>query len=159
DAMVRQLERDIGSLTAPNDPYTGVADEPIAAYLAGSTEQEILHLVNADPARTPTFTLFPKPDYYFGSTTACTTANQAPCAWNAGSAARFAWNHGYYAPTIDITWVGFAGAGVARRGLDGNQPANGPAVHHPNGDSTVPAESTTGTWADLTDIRPTLLKL
>ena len=159
DPAARQLERDVGSLTNPNDPYTGVADEPIAAYLAGDTEEQILHIVNADPARTPTFALFPKPDYFFGSTTACTAADQAPCASNAGSAAHFAWNHGYYAPTIDITWVGFVGPGVAHRGLDGNAPNDGPAVHHPNGDGTVPDESTHGTWVDLTDIRPTLLRL
>ncbi len=115
--------------------------------------------MNADPARTPTFALFPKPDYFFGSTTACTAADQTPCASNAGSAAHFAWNHGYYAPTIDITWVGFVGPGVAHRGLDGNAPNDGPAVHHPNGDGTVPDESTHGTWVDLTDIRPTLLRL
>jgi hypothetical protein len=159
DATARQLERNVGSLTAPSDPYTGLNDETIAAYLAGDTEQQILHLVNADPARTPTFTLFPKPDYYFGSTTACTSANQAPCASNAGTASRFAWNHGYYTPTIDVTWVGFAGPGVSHHGLDGNAPDDGPAIHHPNGDSTVPSESANGTWADLTDIRPTVLSL
>jgi len=159
DPEVRQLERDIGSLTDPHDPYTGNDDEPIAAYLAGSVEQEILHLVNADPDRTPTFTLFPKPDYFFGSTTACTPANQAPCASNAGSAARFAWNHGYYAPTIDITWVGFVGPGVATLGLDGPEADDGPAVHDPNGGGTVPEFSTNGTWVDLPDIRPTLLWL
>src|SRR5262249_43159051 len=69
------------------------------------------------------------------------------------------WNHGYYAPTINVTWVGFVGPGVSHRGLDGNAPNDGPAVHHPNGDSTVPDESANGTWADLTDIRPTLLAL
>ena len=159
DPAARQLERDIGALTNPHDPYTGVDNEPIAAYLAGSIEQQVLHIVNADPARTPTFTLFPKPDYFFGSTTPCTAADQAPCASNGGSAPRFAWNHGYYAPTINITWVGFVGPGVANRGLDGNGPADGPAVHHPNGDGTVPDESTHGTWLDLTDIRPTLLRL
>ena len=74
DPAVRQLERDIGSLTNPHDPYTGNDNEPIAAYLAGSVEQEILHLINADPDRTPTFTLFPKPDYFFGSNAACTPA-------------------------------------------------------------------------------------
>jgi hypothetical protein len=59
---------------------------------------------------------------HFFRDTPCTPANQAPCASNAGGAARFAWNRGYYAPTIDITWVGFVGPGVARRGLDGNAP-------------------------------------
>jgi len=159
DPAVRQLERDIGSLTNPHDPYTGNDDEPIAAYLAGSVEQEILHLINADPDRTPTFTLFPKPDYFFGSTAACTPQDQAPCASNGGTASRFAWNHGYYAPTIDITWVGFVGPGVANLGLDGPEATDGPAIHDPNGGGTVPEFSTNGTWADLPDIRPTLLWL
>jgi len=160
DPAVRQLERDIGSLTNPHDPYTGNDDEPIAAYLAGSVEQEILHLVNADPDRTPTFTLFPKPDYFFASPVTCTPADQAPCASNTlASAARFAWNHGYYAPTIDITWVGFVGPGVANLGLDGPEADDGPAIHDPNGGGTVPEFSTEGTWVDLPDIRPTLLWL
>ena len=159
DPAVRQLERDIGSLTNPHDPYTGNDDEPIAAYLAGSVEQEILHLINADPDRTPTFTLFPKPDYFFGSNAACTQQNQAPCASNGGTASRFAWNHGYYAPTIDITWVGFVGPGVANIGLDGPEATDGPAIHDPNGGGTVPEFSTNGTWVDLPDIRPTLLWL
>ena len=112
DPTIRQLERDTGSLTNPNNPYSGVANEPIAAYQAGSVEQQILHIVNADPLRTPTYALFPKPDYFFGSTTACTPANQAPCASNGGSAPHFAWNHGYYSPDIDVNWVGFAGKGI-----------------------------------------------
>jgi len=160
DPAVRRLERDIGSLTNPHDPYTGNDDEPIAAYLAGSVEQEILHLVNADPDRTPTFTLFPKPDYFFGSNVTCTPADQAPCASNTlASAARFAWNHGYYAPTIDITWVGFVGPGVANLGLNGPEADDGPAIRDPNGGGTVPEFSTEGTWVDLPDIRPTLLWL
>jgi hypothetical protein len=165
DPVVRQLERDIGSLTNPHDPYTGNDDEPIAAYLAGSVEQEILHLVNADPDRTPTFTLFPKPDYFFGSTLGCTQANQAPCASNilTNSASsppwRFAWDHGYYAPTIDITWTGLVGPGVANLVLDGPEAADGPAVHDPDGGGTVPEFSTIGTWVDLADIRPTILWL
>jgi hypothetical protein len=160
DPAVRQLERDVGSLTNPHDPYTGNDDEPIAAYLAGSVEQEILHLVNADANRTPTFTLFPKPDYFFGSTATCTQANQAPCASNTlQNAARFAWDHGYYAPTIDITWAGFVGPGVASLGLDGPEADDGPAVHDPDGGGTVPEFSTVGTWVDLPDIRPTILWL
>jgi hypothetical protein len=159
DPAARQLERDVGSLTSPFDPYTGVTDEPIANYLAGGVEEQILHVVNADPARTPTFAVFPKPDYYVGSTTACTAQDQTPCASNAGGAAHFAWNHGYYAPTIDITWVGFVGPGVAHLGLDGNGPKNGPAVHDPDGGRTVPDQSRHGTWVDETDIRPTLLRL
>ena len=160
DPAVRQLERDIGSLTNPHDPYTGNDDEPIAAYMAGSVEQEILHLVNADPDRTPTFTVFPKPDYFFGSPITCTPVDQAPCASNTlASAARFAWDHGYYAPTIDITWAGFVGPGVANLGLDGPEADEGPALEDPDGGGTVPEFSTVGTWVDLPDIRPTILWL
>lgn len=165
DPAVRQLQRDIGSLTNPHDPYTGNDNEPITAYMAGSVEQEILHIVNADPDRTPTFTLFPKPDYFFGSTLGCTPADQQPCVSNTltNSASsppwRFAWDHGYYAPTIDITWAGFVGPGVANIGLDGPEANDGPAVHNPDGGGTVPEFSTEGTWVDLPDIRPTLLWL
>ena len=59
---VRTLERDVSGLTA-NNPYTG-STQKIANYLADPTEEAILHMVNADPARTPTFALFAKPDYF-----------------------------------------------------------------------------------------------
>ena len=48
---VRTLERDTAGLTAAN-PYTGTT-QPITNYLADPTEEAILHMVNADPARTP----------------------------------------------------------------------------------------------------------
>ena len=31
----------------------------------------------------------------------------------------FAWDHGYYAPEIDNTWLGIVGPGVANKGVDG----------------------------------------
>ncbi len=53
DATVtRTFEHDIAGLTAYN-PYAGQT-QPIANYLADPTEEAILHMVNADPARTPT---------------------------------------------------------------------------------------------------------
>ena len=48
--QVRKLEQDVGGLTAAN-PYTGTTQD-ITNYLAGPTEEAILHIVNADPART-----------------------------------------------------------------------------------------------------------
>ena len=60
--QVRTLERDVAGLTAAN-PYTGTTQK-IANYLADPAEMAILHMVNADPARTPTFALFAKPDYF-----------------------------------------------------------------------------------------------
>jgi hypothetical protein len=155
DPAVRQLERDTATVTADN-PYSGVTGERITNWLAGETEEGILHLVNADPARTPTFSLFPKPDYFFGSTAACTTPQGAGCV---AIASRFAWDHGYYTPNIDITWAGMAGPGVKVKGIDGPDADDAPAIHHPNGEGLVPDASKKGTWVDMTDIRPTLLAL
>ncbi len=76
-ASVRTLERDVGGLTAAN-PYTGTT-QPIANYLADPTEEAILHMVNADPARTPTLTMFAKPDYFLSSgPAACNTSCVTP---------------------------------------------------------------------------------
>ena len=111
-------------------------------------------MVNADPARTPTFTMFAKPDY-FVSTGAANCSS--PCvSVNPG----FAWNHGDYAPEIDTTWLGLVGPGVAHLGVDGNGPADGPSSAGPDsGQGTIPGSGTTGTWTDHTDVRPTLLYL
>lgn len=79
DPVFRKLERDAGMISAAN-PYSGVTNEPIANYLADPTEERILHYVTADPARTPTFTLFPKPDYYFAGGTGCTAATTGAAA-------------------------------------------------------------------------------
>ncbi len=149
---VRTLERDVSGLTASN-PYTGTT-QPIANYLADPTEEAILHMVNADPARTPTFAMFAKPDYFLtpGSATCsgpCVTQNNA-----------FAYNHGDYAAEIDTNFFGIAGPGVRHLGVDGTAAADGPNSAGPNsGQVTVPRSGTKGTWIDETDIRPTLLYL
>ena len=152
--VVRTLERDTSGLTAAN-PYTGTT-QPITNYLADPTEMAILHMVNADPARTPTFALFAKPDYFLGTTTpACTTA-PACVAQNSG----FAYNHGDYAAEIDTNFVGFAGPGVKKLRLDGSAASAGPNSAGPDsGQITVPGSGTTGTWVDETDIRPTIMYL
>ena len=152
DPAVRQLERDTAHITADN-PYSGTTAENIVNYQAGALEQQILHLETADPLRTPTFTVFPKGDYFFGQGPQNCTA---PCV---SIFSRFAWDHGYYSPDIDITWTGIVGPNVAARGVDGPDPMHGPAGLDPGGNGTVPAFSNTGTWADETDIRPTMLSL
>src|SRR6478736_233587 len=77
--QVRTLERDVAGLTAAN-PYTGTTQK-IANYLADPAEEAILHMVNADPARTPTFAMFAKPDYFLSPGSAscapCVTQNTA----------------------------------------------------------------------------------
>ncbi len=150
--QVRTLERDVSGLTA-NNPYTG-SSQKIANYLADPTEEAILHMVNADPARTPTFALFAKPDYFLSPGAAnCST----PCvAVNSG----FAYNHGDYAAEINTNYLGLAGPGVKHLGLDGTSAANGPNSAGPDSGQTVAADSNNpGTWVDETDIRPTLMYL
>jgi hypothetical protein len=150
---VRKLERDVAGLTA-NNPYAGAPDQPITNYIADPVEEAILHFVNADPARTPTFALFGKPDYFWQNLgTTCT----GPCvAINSG----FAWDHGAYAAEINTNYVGFAGPGVKTLGLDGQAPGTGPNSAGPDSGQVVVVNSgTTGTWVDETDIRPTLMYL
>ena len=50
-----------------NNPYSGVNDEKITKYQAGAFEQRVLHMQTTDPLRTPTYSLFPMPDYFFGT--------------------------------------------------------------------------------------------
>jgi hypothetical protein len=151
DPAVRALEHDVSGLTASN-PYTGTT-QPITNYLADPAEMAILHMVNADPARTPTFALFAKPDYFLspGSATCspCVTQNT-----------QFAYDHGDYAAEINTNFLGIAGPGVRHRGLDGSAAGAGPNSAGPNsGQVTVPQSHTKGTWIDETDIRPTIMFL
>ena len=145
DRAVRQLQRDTAAITG-DDPYTGINGEQIVNYQAGGTEQRILHLQTSDPLRTPSYSLFPKPDYYLSTTGPTVSINNG-----------FAYNHGYYSPNIDITWSALVGPGIAARGVDGPPPAAGNQPADPNSTRTVPQASTTGTWAEETDLRPTLL--
>ena len=127
DPSVHEFARALASLRADN-PYTG-ANEPFAASLAGEAEMRVLHMLTGDPLRTPTLVLFQDPNY-FGFTGAA-DCERACVSLSPGSA----WNHGDISPDINTTWLGFAGPGVRRAGVDGQ------------------------TWADQTDVRPTLLAL
>jgi hypothetical protein len=151
-AKVRGLERDVAGLTAAN-PYTGTT-QPIANYLANPAAEAILHMVNADPARTPTFAMFARPDYFL-------SPGPAACA---GACVQqdtgFAWDHGDYAAEIDTNYIGLVGPGVRHLGLDGSAAGAGPSSAGPNsGQVTVPGEHTSGPWTDETDIRPTIMYL
>jgi hypothetical protein len=151
--QVRKLEHDVAGLTG-NNPYAGEPSQLIANYLASPTEEAILHMVNADPARTPTFTMFAKPDYFLLSgpancNTPCVTVNPD-----------FAYIHGDYVAELNTNFLGLAGPGVRNLGLDGTPAADGPNSAGPDsGQTTVPDSGTTGTWIDETDIRPTLMYL
>jgi hypothetical protein len=150
-SQVRTLEHDVAGLTASN-PYTGTT-QPITNYIADPAEMSILHIINADPARTPTFALFAKPDYFF-------TPGSATCSPCVTQNTGFAWDHGDYAAEINTNYTAWAGPGVKHLGLDGQAPNTGPNSAGPNsGQGVVATSGTTGTWADETDIRPTLIYL
>src|SRR5262249_39077391 len=169
DSVTRQLERDFSSATA-NDLYDGNQQETFVQYLADQNVEGLLHFVNADPNRTPSFTVFPKPDFFFtsgltdgGASTSCASGVNQANAWQKCSfiSNGFAWDHGYYAPEIDNTYLGLVGPGVAHNGIDGSDPAHGP-----NSDGTANSDpqlvtsiNNSGTWADHTDTRPTLMAL
>ena len=148
DPTVRQLERDTAAMTNPLDPYSGVSNENITDYQAGALEERVLHMQTVDPLRTPTYSLFPKPDYFFSTSGPNVSINNG-----------FAYDHGYYSPNVDITWVGIAGKGVAVNGVDGPSPAQGNQPSDPESTNTVPQASQVGTWVEETDIRPTMLNL
>ncbi|GAC1350517.1 MAG: hypothetical protein NVSMB27_33760 [Ktedonobacteraceae bacterium] len=127
ETITRPFERAVSKLTAVN-PITGKTDT-LTHYLADSVEMRLLHMVTADPARTPTFTMFADPNYYlYAAAPNCST----PCI---SEQASYAWNHGTVSPDINTTWLGMVGPGVQHLGVDGN------------------------VWSDHTDIRPTMLEL
>ena len=138
DPAVRNLEREMAGLNWLN-PYTGVVENNIMVALADHTGMKTLHMVTADPFRTPTFTPFADPDWFFfatGGTPPATCATPAACAFiPARTNQSFAWNHGDIQDEIATTWVGYVGPGVDQTGVDGT------------------------TWSDHTDVRPTILAL
>jgi hypothetical protein len=150
---VRTLEHDVAGLTASN-PYTGTTQN-ITNYIADPVEEGILHITDADPARTPTFAMFAKPDYFLSSGSA--TCPAAGCVTqNTG----FAWDHGDYAAEINMTYLGLAGPGVRHLGLNGWNAEQGPNSAGPNsGQIESVDEANPGIWTDHTDIQPTEMYL
>ncbi len=128
DATVtRTFERGVAGLTAAN-PITGNTDT-LTNYLADPVEMKLLHMVTADPARTPTFTMFANPNYYlYASAANCNSSCVA-------EEPAFAWNHGDVSPDINVTWLGIVGPGVRNLGVNGS------------------------IWSDHTDVRPTIMEL
>jgi hypothetical protein len=111
DAGVRKLEHDVGSLMLP-DPYVNNGQSvPATEALADPVEEKALHMVNTDPSRTPTFTMFANPDFFFTRSDPCTGVHECVVPG-------FAWNHGDKQDEIGNTWVGFVGPGIASNGVD-----------------------------------------
>ena len=81
DPAVRGLEREMAQLDWMN-PYTGSDENNIMVALADQTEMKTLHMVTADPSRTPTFTPFADPDwFFFASNSPASCATQVACAF------------------------------------------------------------------------------
>jgi hypothetical protein len=107
---LRQLERDVAGLQAI-DPYVSSSQAPIFLQMADSVGEKALHMVNTDPARTPSFTAFGNPDYFV--TDAGPTCGTNPCIDY-----HFAWSHGDIQPEIATNWLGLVGPGVKKLGID-----------------------------------------
>ena len=127
DPKVRGLERDMAGLTIAN-PRTGGTDK-VPQHIVDQTTQDILHMTNTDPLRTPSFTLFADADYFF-QIQSCSVSESPGCP-RVNPA--FAWNHGDDNPEIAQTWLGLVGPNVRNLGETGS------------------------TWTDHTDVMPTML--
>jgi hypothetical protein len=157
DPTVRTFEHGVASLTA-DDPYTGNANQPLTLDLANPVEENILHMTDADPARTATLAMFANPDYFLSpGKTGCTAAGLGGCVNQTTS---FAYDHGAYAAEINTNYVGFVGPGVKNLGLDGPAANAGATSSGPDsGLITVADTHFPGPWVDETDIRPTIMYL
>jgi hypothetical protein len=156
---VRGFEHAVAGLTA-DDPYSGNANQKLALELADPTEEAILHMVNADPARTPTLAMFANPDYYLQSgSTNCDPSGLGGngCVYQTTD---YAWDHGDYVAEVNTNYVGFVGPGVKHLGLDGPAADKGTTSSGANSGLTVVADDHfPGPWVDETDIRPTIMYL
>jgi hypothetical protein len=142
DPVVRNLEREMAGLSSLN-PYTNAVENNIMVALADHTGMKTLHMVTADPFRTPTFTPFADPDWFFFATGGATPVScvspptpPGPCVTiPARTSQSFAWNHGDIQDEIASTWIGLVGPGVDQAGVN------------------------SAVWSDHTDLRPTVLSL
>jgi hypothetical protein len=130
DPTVRKLERDFGSMSLLDTYNNNGQATPITQALADPVEERALHMLVSDPNRTPTFTLFGNPDFFFNASPAALSCGANPCV-----APGFAWNHGDVQEEIGNNWLGMVGPGVQNRGIDGR------------------------TWTDHANVRPTILAL
>ena len=115
DPGVRQLERTMASLSAVN-PHTGLSESLLGTGMGPDLQggmvdeagQKLLHMNStADPARSPTFTFFGNPNFFFESSGSLT-----PTVFTGDS-----WNHGDIQPEIARTFIGIVGPGVKNLGV------------------------------------------
>jgi len=123
---LRAFETKVGSLMA-FDPYIDSSQlTPVARYLVENPTLKAIHMINTDPRRNMSFTMFAQPDYFFNTGGACPSPSQG-CVNDS-----FAWIHGDYSEDIGRTWLGMAGPGVKNGGRDDT------------------------TWTDHSDVVPTM---
>jgi hypothetical protein len=124
--VLRDFEHAAGALKA-FDPYIDATQlTQVAHYIVDGPTLKALHMVNADPQRNISFTMFAQPDFYFQTYSPCSGKSQG-CLNDS-----YAWIHGDYSPDIGQTWLGLVGPGVEHDGIDQT------------------------TWTDHTDIVPTM---
>lgn len=104
DPTLRKFETASSGLTAVS-PITGNTDT-LTRFLVDHPAMGLLHMITADPLRTPSFVMFGDPDYFF--LTSGPDVNENP---------GFAWNHGGVDPKINVTFLGLVGPGVKREGV------------------------------------------
>ena len=134
-AVTRTFERDLSATTFQN-PYVKNATFPTVNFLADQAELSMLHMVTADPLRTPTLVAFDDPFVYAG-VGAVTSGNSNPTCNNqiVCTYAGFAWNHGGTSDAVQHTWTSMVGPGINPVGKDAT------------------------TWTDHTDVRATMFAL
>lgn len=115
DSSVRKLERTMASLTAVN-PHTGFTESllgtgmgpDLQGAMVDSVGQKLLHMnTTADTNRSPTFTFFGNPNFFFQS-----SGSTTPSVFTGDS-----WNHGDIQPEIGRTFIGIVGPGVRKLGV------------------------------------------
>ena len=135
DPVTRTLEKDFDALRVTN-PITGNQDK-LNAFLADRAEMNVLHMITASPARSPSFTMFGNPDY-FNTTSNSSTGQGKDCTQAPACVSEppgFAWNHGDVQKDITRTWMGMVGPGVLHLGRNDE------------------------VFSDHTDLRPTMIAL
>jgi hypothetical protein len=125
---VRALERATAKLTG--DDLASGQTQRLTNYLADPVELKILHMVTADPKRTPSLVLFGNDNFWLSS-------GPASCGTSCFTEPKGgdAWNHGTVAGQINTTWLGMVGPGVTHHGIDNS------------------------VWSDHSDTQPTVLAL
>jgi hypothetical protein len=148
-AEVRKLERVMAGLKAL-DPENGQEESLLGTGLGPDKQgaivdrvaQRLLHMNTvADENRSPTFTFFGNPDFFFETTSKSCVPPPNPnptCGTTTGIIGpSFIWNHGDIQPEIARTFIAIAGPGVRNLGI------------------TTPQQF----FTDHVDVRPTIMTL